>query len=87
MHEIHDGIILLHSLAAEMLPHRICQLTLCLSPEGLLSCQCWGLEADAARLGQDPRAVVACIGGRGHEVVFAAVSMQKVTVESGPLDL
>lgn len=87
MHEIHDSIVLLHSLAAEVFPHRVCQLTLSLAPEGLLPCECWGVEANAAGLGQDPGAVVACVGGRGCEVVFAAVSVKKVAVESGPLDL
>lgn len=87
VHEIHDGIVLLDSLAAEVLPHRVCQLALGLAPEGLLSCQCRGVEADAARFRQDPGAVVACVGGRGREVVLAAVPMEKVTVEGGPLDL
>lgn len=87
MHEIHDGIVFLDSLAAEVLAHRVCQLALCLAPEGLLSRECWGVQANAARLGQNPGAVVACVGGRGRKVVFAAVSMEKVTVESGPLNL
>lgn len=50
VHKIHDGIVLLDSLAAEVLPHRICELAFRLAPEGLLSCQCRGVEANTARL-------------------------------------
>jgi hypothetical protein len=38
MHKIHDGVVLMNSLAAEVLPHCVRQLDLGLAPEGLFSC-------------------------------------------------
>lgn len=87
MEEIDNGVVLGDTLAVEMLPNRACQLVLHLTSKFLFPCYRRRKEPDAPGLCQDPGTVVTRVGGGCGEVVFAAVTVQEVSIERVPLNL
>ncbi len=85
--ELDEHIVLLHAQAIEVLSHHVGQLVLVLPPKILASCDCRRVEADAAGLGEGPFVVVADEGCRCLEAVGAAVGVEDVSFEGGPLQL
>lgn len=87
VNKIDNRIIFLNTLAVEVLSYRTRQVYFCLTALVFFPRHGWGVQADAARLGQDPGAVVACVGGGGLEIVFATVAVEDIAIKGGPLDL
>jgi hypothetical protein len=85
--EVDNDVVLYHAQAIEVLAYHVGQPVLALPAELFASCDCWGVEANASRLGEDPFVVVADEGGRRLEAVGSAVGMQDVPVKGGPLQL
>ena len=70
-----------------MLSHDVGQLVLVLPPKIFASCDCRRVEAHTAGLGEGPFVVVADEGCRCLEAVGAAVGVEDVSFEGGPLQL
>lgn len=87
MYQVDNNVVLLDADAVEMLPDRECELFLRLALLPLPTGHRGRLEADAPRTLEDE--VVVGLGERGRcvEVIFAAVGVEELAVEGGPLDL
>lgn len=70
-----------------MLPRRAGELLLALSPRLFAPGHCGRAQTDAAGLGEDAPVVVVGEGGGGAGKVGAAVGVEDVAVEEGPLEL
>ena len=85
--ELDDHVVLLYAHPVKVFSHDVGQLVLGLPPEISAPCDGRRVEANAARLREDPLVVVAEEGCRRLEAECAAVSVEDVSFEGGPLQL
>ena len=77
----------MHAQAVEVFSHHVGQLVFVLPPKIPASCDGRRVEANAPGLGEGPFVVVADEGCRCLEAVGAAVGVEDVSFEGGPLEL
>lgn len=87
VYQVDDNVVLLDADAVEVLPDRERELLLRLPLLPLPTGHRGRLEADAPRPLEDEVVVGLGEGGGRVEVIFAAVGVEKLAVEGGPLNL
>lgn len=85
VNKVDDHVVLLHAHSVKMLAHGQSKLVLALATSLLTPNHGRRMEANSVRLREDPLTVGVGEGARGVEAMLATVSMEDVSLESGPL--
>lgn len=85
--EVDNHVVLLDTHSVEMFANRKSEVILALAACLSFADHCGRVDADAVGLGQDPLSVRIGEGGRGVQAMLAAVGMENLSIESGPLHL
>lgn len=87
VYEVHDHVVLLDADAVEVFPHSERKVVFALSASLSAAHHRGGVDADTARLCQDPLVVGVGEGRRCVQAVLATVGVEDGTFEGSPLKL
>lgn len=87
MYEVDDHIVLLDANTVEVFSHRQRKVIFALSASLSATNHRGGVDADTARLSEDPLVVRVGEGGRSVQAVLATVGVKDGALEGSPLEL